>query len=158
MSLKALVTGGTGFIGSHLVEKLASKNWDVTCLVRPTSRTEFLKKLPVKLTIHETGELESLESAVKGQDYVFHLAGRIRPSSRATYDKSNHQLTKNLAQACLKKNTDLKRFVYVSSHPRHVGYHPFDHHPSSQCLRTQTEGNRASDTIDQQKNCSHSEG
>lgn len=112
MALKALVTGGTGFIGSHLVEKLASKNWDVTCLVRPTSRTEFLKKLPVKLTIHETCDLES---AVKGQDYIFHLAGRIRPASRATYDEANHQLTRNLAQACLKINTGLKRFVYVSS-------------------------------------------
>ncbi len=115
MALKALVTGGTGFIGSHLVEMLVSKNWDVTCLVRPTSQTEFLKKLPVKLTVHETNGLERLECAVKGQDYVFHLAGRIRPASRATYDKANHQLTRNLVQACLKKNTGLKRFVYVSS-------------------------------------------
>jgi nucleoside-diphosphate-sugar epimerase len=115
MAHKALITGGTGFIGSHLVEKLVSKNWDVTCLVRPTSRTEFLKKLPVKLTVHETGDLESLETAVKSQDYVFHLAGRIRSASRATYDKANYQMTRNLAQTCLKKNTGLKRFVYVSS-------------------------------------------
>jgi nucleoside-diphosphate-sugar epimerase len=115
MAHKALVTGGTGFIGSHLVEKLVSKNWDVTCLVRPTSRKEFLKKLPVKLTVHESGDLENLERAVQSQDYVFHLAGRIRPTSCAAYDKANHQMTRNLAQACLKKNTDLRRFVYVSS-------------------------------------------
>ncbi len=115
MTYKAMVTGGTGFIGSHLIEKLVSKNWDVTCLVRPTSQTEFLKTLPVKLIVHKGDDVESLESAVKGQDYVFHLAGRIRPASRATFDKANHQLTKNLVQACLKGNTGLKRFVHVSS-------------------------------------------
>jgi nucleoside-diphosphate-sugar epimerase len=115
MTPKALVTGGTGFIGSHLVEKLVSKNWDVTCLIRPTSQTEFLKVLPVKLIVHKADDLDSLESAVRGQDYVFHLAGRIRPASRTTYDKANHQLTKDLIQACLKENSGLKRFVYVSS-------------------------------------------
>jgi nucleoside-diphosphate-sugar epimerase len=115
MALKALVTGGTGFIGSHLVQTLVSKNWDVTCLVRPTSRTGFLKKFPANFVVHDTNNQRILESAVKGQDFVFHLAGRIRPTSRATYDKANHQLTRNLGQACLKKNTGLKRFVYVSS-------------------------------------------
>lgn len=115
MTPKALVTGGTGFIGSHLVEKLVSKRWDVTCLIRPTSRTEFLKKLPVKLVVHKTDDRESLERAVEGQDYVFHLAGRIRSASRAAYDKANRILTRNIVQACLKENAGLKRFVYVSS-------------------------------------------
>lgn len=47
MSPKAFVTGATGFIGSHLVETLVAQNWEVTCLVRPTSRLEFLKKFLV---------------------------------------------------------------------------------------------------------------
>ncbi len=115
MALKALVTGGTGFIGSHLVQTLVSKNWDVICLVRPTSRTGFLKKLPVNLVVHETEDQNCLESAVQGQDYIFHLAGRIRPASRATYDKANHQLTRNLVEACLSQNPRINRFVYVSS-------------------------------------------
>ena len=115
MALKALVTGGTGFIGSHLVQSLVSKNWDVTCLVRPTSRTGLLKKFSVNFVVHETNDQKSLETAVKGQDYIFHLAGRIRPASRSTYDKANHQLTRNLVEACLSQNPEISRFVYVSS-------------------------------------------
>jgi nucleoside-diphosphate-sugar epimerase len=115
MTLKALVTGGTGFIGSHLVRTLVSKNWDVTCLVRPTSRIGFLKRFSVDFVVHETNEQRSLESAVKGQDYIFHLAGRIRPASRVTYDQANHQLTRKLVEACLSHNPGISRFVYVSS-------------------------------------------
>jgi nucleoside-diphosphate-sugar epimerase len=112
---KALVTGATGFIGSHLVETLVTQEWEVTCLVRPTSRVEFLKKFSVRFVASQPEELQSLEKAVKGQDYVFHLAGRIRSARRETYERANHLLTRNLVQACLSNNPILKRFVYVSS-------------------------------------------
>lgn len=115
MSPKALVTGGTGFIGSHLVETLASQKWNITCLVRPTSRTGFIKKFPVNLIVREKKSSKILEKAVEGQDYVFHLAGRIRSASPRVYDAANHQLTRDLLQACLDRNPNLKRFVYVSS-------------------------------------------
>jgi len=115
MPLKALVTGGTGFIGSHLVQSLVEENWDVTCLIRSKSRIDFLKKFPVRFVEGSANDIESLGRAVKGQDYVFHLAGRIHPTSRVGYDIANHQLTKNLIQACLRKNPSFKRFIYVSS-------------------------------------------
>ncbi|NIM59527.1 MAG: NAD-dependent epimerase/dehydratase family protein [Candidatus Aminicenantes bacterium] len=115
MPYKALVTGATGFIGSHLAQSLVEKNWDVTCLIRSKSRTDFLQKLPVRFVEGSANNIGSLEKAVKGQDYVFHLAGRIRPTSRVDYDIANYQLTKNLAQACLRENRTLKRFIYVSS-------------------------------------------
>ncbi len=115
MPHKALVTGATGFIGSHLAQSLVEENWDVTCLIRSKSRTDFLQKFPVRFVEGSANDIESLGRAVEGQDYVFHLAGRIRPTSRADYDMANYQLTKNLAQACLRKNQSLKRFVYISS-------------------------------------------
>jgi nucleoside-diphosphate-sugar epimerase len=115
MPLKALVTGATGFIGSHLAQSMAEENWDVTCLIRSTSRTDFLQKLPVRFVLGSANDIDSLGRAVEGQDYVFHLAGRIRPTGRTVYDTANYQLTRNLVQACLKKNPALKRFVYVSS-------------------------------------------
>ncbi len=115
MPLKALVTGATGFIGSHLVQSLVEENWDVSCLIRSKSRTEYLRKFPVRFIEGSASDINSLGKAVKGQDYVFHLAGRIRPASRTVYDIANHQLTRNLIQACLRKNPSLKRFVYVSS-------------------------------------------
>jgi dihydroflavonol-4-reductase len=115
MPLKALVTGATGFIGSHLVQSLVEENWDVTCFIRSKSRTDFLQKFAVHFVEGSANDMDSLEKAAKGQDYVFHLAGRIRPTSRQNYDLANHQLTKNLIQACLRKNLSLKRFVYISS-------------------------------------------
>jgi nucleoside-diphosphate-sugar epimerase len=115
MPLKALVTGATGFIGSHLAQLLVEENWDVTCLIRSTSRTDLLQKFPVHFVLGSANNIDSLGRAVKGQDYVFHLAGRIRPTGRAVYDTANYQLTRNLIQACLKENPALKRFVYVSS-------------------------------------------
>lgn len=115
MPPKALVTGATGFIGSHLVEHLSTHHWKITCLIRKRSRTECLRKFPVRLIRGNTDDTQILEKAVEGQDYVFHLAGRIRTASPKIYDKDNRQLTHDLAQACLKKNHHLKRFLYVSS-------------------------------------------
>lgn len=115
MPTKALVTGATGFIGSHLVEALVAQEWEVTCLVRPTSRVKFLKKFPVRFVTSQPEELRSSEKAVKGQDYIFHLAGRIRSARREVYERANHLLTRDLVQACLTKNPTLKRFVHVSS-------------------------------------------
>ncbi len=150
MAFKALVTGGTGFIGSHLVQTLVSKKWDVTCLVRPTSRTVFLKKFSVNFIVHETNEQRSLERAVKGQDYIFHLAGRIRSASRAAYDKANHQLTRNLVEACLSQNQGISRFVHVSSiaaaGPSLPGQYSIEHQapsPTSEYGRTKLKGEKA---------------
>jgi len=127
MSPKALLTGATGFIGSHLVQALVKKEWDVTCYIRPKSRTDFLQKLPVRLIKGRVEDQLQLEKAVGGevdkfndcfflaQDYVFHLAARIRSASPDVYDKANHLFTKNLAHACLKNNPSVSRFLYVSS-------------------------------------------
>jgi nucleoside-diphosphate-sugar epimerase len=115
MPLTALVTGATGFIGSHLVEALVAKNWRVTCLVRPKSQTVFLKNFPVNILNGSVEDKDFLAEAVKGQDYIFHLAARIRSARREVYERVNHRFTRNLVQACLRQNPDVKRFVYVSS-------------------------------------------
>jgi len=115
MTPKALITGSTGFIGSHLVETLLALNWDVSCLIRPKSRTKILSGLPVRLLKGEIDDIPSLEKAVQGQDYVFHVAARIRSTHPDIYDRANHQFTKNLALASLNSNPNLKRFVYISS-------------------------------------------
>ena len=115
MPPSALVTGATGFIGSHLVEALAAKNWRVTCLVRPKSRTHLLQKLPVALIRGSWNDIPILNKAARGQDYVFHLAGRIRSAPKFVYKQANSLFTKNLIHACLEANPNIERFVYVSS-------------------------------------------
>jgi len=115
MTLKALITGATGFIGSHLVEALVEQNWSVTCLVRPKSRTDWLENIPVNILRGSVEDGDFLDEAVKNQDYIFHLAARIRSARREVYERANFLFTRNLAQACLRHNPDVKRFVYVSS-------------------------------------------
>jgi len=115
MTLTALVTGATGFIGSHLVEALVEQNWRVTCLVRPKSRTGFLENFPVKILRGSVEDRDFLAEAVKRQDYIFHLAARIRSAHREVYERANFLFTRNLVQVCQQQNPDVKRFVYISS-------------------------------------------
>ncbi len=115
MPPKALLTGATGFIGSHLLETLVERKWDITCLVRPQSRISPIKKMPVRILSGRLDDPDILEQAVQAQDYIFHLAARIRPAPAEVYENVNHIWTRNLAYSCLRSNLGIKRFVYVST-------------------------------------------
>jgi nucleoside-diphosphate-sugar epimerase len=150
LTTRALITGATGFIGSHLLETLVEKKWDVSCLVRPQSRTEAIEKMPVRIHRGQLDDGNVLESAVIGQDYIFHLAARIRSAPPEVYDRANHRLTRDLANACLRKNPGIKRFVYVSSisvaGPTPPGQHLDETHPpnpASEYGRTKHRGELA---------------
>src|SRR3989339_112621 len=114
-SLKALVTGATGFIGSHLVEALVQRGFRVRCLVRPTSHLAWVKGLPVEIIYGDCQEKDSLGPGVKDVDLVFHLAGATRAIDAKTYYAVNALGTENLVWACLEHNTRLQKFIYLSS-------------------------------------------
>jgi nucleoside-diphosphate-sugar epimerase len=113
--LKALVTGGTGFIGSHLTEALIRKGVQVTCLLRKTSDLKWLKGLPIKFVHGDCNDKTSLEKAVRDVDWVFHLAGVTKAIKKETYFEVNGLGTENLIHACLENNPRLQKFIYVSS-------------------------------------------
>jgi nucleoside-diphosphate-sugar epimerase len=113
--LKTLVTGATGFIGSHLVESLLQRGAHVRCLLRKTSDLKWLKDLPFECVYGDCCEKGSLADAVRDVDQVFHLAGLTKAIEEKTYFDVNAFGTENLIQACLENNSHLQRFVYVSS-------------------------------------------
>jgi nucleoside-diphosphate-sugar epimerase len=113
--LKALVTGGTGFIGSHLTEALIRKGVQVRCLLRKTSDLKWLKGLPIEFVPGDCNDKTSLDEAVRGIDWVFHLAGVTKAIKEETYAEINGFGTENMIHACLEHNPRLQKFIYVSS-------------------------------------------
>ena len=119
--MKAYVTGGTGFIGSHLVEHLVDQGYRVTCLIRKTSNLRWLNHLlaakspQVELVIGDLHDPNLLVEHVRDTDLVFHLAGLTKAPDTAIYDRVNAEGTKHLIEACLGTQTNLDRFVYCSS-------------------------------------------
>jgi len=113
--LKALVTGATGFIGSHLVEALVQRGAQVRCLVRNKSDLGWVKDLPIELVVGDCREKNSLKQGVKDVDQVFHLAGATTAVREKTYFEVNALGTENLVQACIENNTRLEKFIYLSS-------------------------------------------
>ncbi len=113
--MRALVTGATGFIGSHLVEGLIREGFDTTCLVRETSSLIYLEDLKVTLVRGDCTDRTSLLSAVRDFDYVFHLAGLTKARSAEEFFDTNVTGTKHVAEALLQQNPGLKRFFFLSS-------------------------------------------
>ena len=113
--MKALVTGGTGFLGSHLVESLIEKKIQVRCLVRNPKKIKWLEGIDAEIILGDCSDKKSLSSAVRDVDYVFHLAGLVRGLTADDLYKVNVKGTANIIEAVAEQNPGIKKFVYVSS-------------------------------------------
>jgi nucleoside-diphosphate-sugar epimerase len=126
--MKTLVTGGAGFIGSHLIDLLIEKKYDIRILVRkgkvhsayknPTEKQtlERFKKSGVEIVYGNLLDKKSLEDAVKGCGIVYHLAAIAHTYEglpEEVYFNVNVLGTKNLLDVCL--SNKIKKFVYVST-------------------------------------------
>ncbi|UCD85916.1 MAG: NAD-dependent epimerase/dehydratase family protein [Deltaproteobacteria bacterium] len=135
--MKALVTGATGLVGSHLAEKLIERGDQVRTLVRKTSDTSHLAEKPIELVYGDLRDYESLKKAVSGVEVVYHCAALVMESGAwKDFYQINVLGTKNLLEACLSAN--IQRFVDVStvgvygvrSHERVTEESPFLPSPS----------------------------
>ena len=113
--MKAFVTGATGFIGSHLVDRLLEKGFEVYCLRRSTSNTRWLDGKNVQYVNGDLYSNDVLGETIKDMDYIFHVAGILKAKKREEYEKANNLATKNLIEITHKVNPNLKKFVHISS-------------------------------------------
>ncbi len=113
--MKVLITGATGFVGSHFVDALLKRNYDVRCLVRKTSNLQWLRGKPVELVEGSLQDTESLAGAVQGVDGIVHIAGVIAARSEQGYFEANQLGTRNLLHATLRYNPNIRRFLHMSS-------------------------------------------
>jgi nucleoside-diphosphate-sugar epimerase len=97
---KVLVTGASGFIGTHLVAALAARGDEITCFVRKTSVVRGLQARGVRLVCGDVTDPQSLLAAVAGQQVVYHLAGCTRTWNRRQFFQVNCRGVRHIAQAC----------------------------------------------------------
>ncbi|MBF0456943.1 MAG: NAD(P)-dependent oxidoreductase [Nitrospirae bacterium] len=109
------MTGGTGFIGSHLVEELIRRGYNVSCLIRNTSMQSWLEGFPVTLIEGDCRAIDSLKDCIGDFDYIFHLAGLTKASSPAEFYCTNARGTSSFIDMVAKNNKKIKRFVNLST-------------------------------------------
>lgn len=83
MSTKTLVTGGTGFVGLHVVRELARRGDDLRLLVRKGSNTKPLEGIEFEPAVGDVTDRKAVRKAMKGVERVFHVAGTTSMRSRA---------------------------------------------------------------------------
>src|SRR5579871_3971084 len=114
--MKVLVTGASGFLGGHVVERLAARGDRVRAMVRASSKKGHLEKLPnVELFEGALEEPERAAVAVDGVDAIVHVAGLVKARSTDEFFAVNVGGTSNLVAPARKRGASLKKFVFVSS-------------------------------------------
>jgi nucleoside-diphosphate-sugar epimerase len=110
-----LVTGATGFIGPHLVERLRSEGAGVRALVRPSTDASSLEALDVEVMRGDVRDRDDAERAVRGCAAVYHLAARTSHGNLPASEMYaiNVEGTRNVAEACLR--ADVERLVLCST-------------------------------------------
>lgn len=110
-----LVTGGTGFVGRHLVHKLVERGEDVRILVRSPSRLEGLKELRLEIYDGDLRDIVSLRSALANCRRLYHVAADYRLWSLNPQElyHSNVEGTRNILQTA--KELGVEKIVYTST-------------------------------------------
>jgi dihydroflavonol-4-reductase len=112
---KTLVTGGTGFIGVHLVKELARRGDELRLLVREESDTDALGGIEWEPAIGDVTDRDSVRKAMEGVERVFHVAGTtsMRRSARRRVFEINVGGTRNVMEEALRAG--VTRAVFTSS-------------------------------------------
>ena len=114
MSHTIAITGATGFIGSMLAKRLASKGWHIRALVRSASLGKRPKDIELEWVPGDLEDRDSLKRLVAGADAIVHCAGAVRGASQEDFDRINVDGVARLVQAATAQNPK-PRFLLISS-------------------------------------------
>ena len=108
-----LVTGGTGFVGNHLIRRMRQEGIPVRAIVRNLDKARALKDLGVDVVKGDVSDAASLEKATIGVERVVHLVGIIQEAAGATFQSVHVDGTRNLLEAARKSG--VRHFFYQSA-------------------------------------------
>jgi dihydroflavonol-4-reductase len=113
--MTTLVTGASGFLGSHIARQLVARGDDVRVLLRASSHNRAISDLSLEYVTGDLRDPASLERALKGVKRVFHVAADYRLWAKRSKDiyESNVSGTKNLLMAA--ENAGVEQFIYTST-------------------------------------------
>jgi len=117
MNIKPIVvvTGASGFVGSHLVDLLIKKGFLVRCIVRETSNLRWLEGKDVEINNCGLFDKDGLSKVLIDAEYVYHVAGVVKAKNEEGYYKGNVETTRTLLEAALENRKSIKRFLVLSS-------------------------------------------
>ena len=114
-SMRAVIIGGTGFLGSHLIDHLLQKDYDILCIGRAGSDTTYIDSLAIPRVVGDIMDQDSIEQHLQEADIVFHLSALLGVAkvSREQYFMVNVDGAINVLEAAISKHA--KAFVFPSS-------------------------------------------
>jgi NADH dehydrogenase len=111
--MKVFLTGATGFVGKHMLERLLMQGHAVRALVRDPQKATLTEHAKVELVAGDVVEGTGLDEGMQGCDAVIHLVGIIVEKGTNTFERVHHLGTRNVVAAA--KRTGVKRFVHMSA-------------------------------------------
>ncbi len=113
--MKILVTGASGFVGSHIADRLLAAGHEVRALVRANSSLKWLQDKRIDIVTGNMLDMESLRAAVEHVDAIVHVAGVTAAKTKEGFFEGNLLPTRNLLEAARRYNPTLSRFIFCSS-------------------------------------------
>jgi nucleoside-diphosphate-sugar epimerase len=113
--MRAVVTGGAGFIGSHLIEALVVRGDDVLCIERPGATQGWLGEQPIEFAPIGIESVDALQRALDGAQVVFHLAALTEARTPEAFYAVNTEGTYRVLQAAARLGEHAPRVILLSS-------------------------------------------
>jgi len=115
--MKVLLTGGNGFVGSHVLDRLLQQQISVVALLRAASDRSFIADQLGKIEVRTGGmdQPASLDAALEGITHVIHCAGATKALNAEGFFAVNQLGTRQLVQAVNRRGSQIQRFVHISS-------------------------------------------
>jgi len=113
--MNVLITGATGFLGSHTADKLVESGHSVRAIVRPSSNLKWLTGKEIETVNGDLEDPESLKELLLGIEGVIHIAGVTAAKTKKEFYRHNHLATRGLLEATKRFGKNIDRFLLISS-------------------------------------------